>query len=351
MDEYSLKWEVESGLAEYNLNEALFDAVFETAIVGRFDDEKIDNQNYSKADVRTLVNFIKNEYGIKKEQPPKETSPEAELKLQNFTGSNKELDGADEWQIRNILYLSLLYEVIEQWKAVEPKSDNAIELAARYLSFITGWNEREAKEYLTENKTPGLSPIPYNVELSYLRLGHPGRITLTIDPRVDPEDVRKTYNRAVSELKKWTHLSRRRHEKHNLELIKFVLETPGLSWQERFKKWQKEYPEYRNKWQNAKTMEGAYKRAWKTLLKGSRTVHIERWLREAKEDLLLTANGQLPIAFSVKQSMGQHTLLTSESSHRLAQAILKVNPHRTSTKRKREQEKEVSNGKHSKKSK
>lgn len=290
MKEHELFEEVKQRLNnKIELNKIIFDSAFANTL-----DEELDC--FDQGHVKTLTKYIDDHY-IKPVKPQKTNpSPESELKLQNFTGSNKELDEADEWQTRNILYLSLIDDTIKELK---PKNDNAIELAAKYLSFITGWNKREARQYLTENKTPNLSPITYDIELSDLRLGHPGKITLTIDPRVDPEDVRKTYNKAISELKKWTAVHRYPHNDLTLRLIKFVLKTPGVGWQERFTKWQKEYPKDKNNWKDYKSMQITYSKARKTLLKGIGAVNTERldrWLNEAKEDLLLASQGQVPVA-------------------------------------------------------
>lgn len=290
MQENELFEEVKEKLKnKIELNKIIFDSAFANTL-----DYELDC--FDQGHVKTLTKYIDDHYIKPVKSQKTNPSPESELKLRNFTGSNKELDEADEWQTRNILYLSLIDDTIKELKL---KDDHATELAAKYLSFITGWNKREARQYLTENKTPNLSPITYDIELSDLRLGHPGKITLTIDPRVDPEDVRKTYNKAISELKKWTAVHRYPHNDLTLKLIKFVLKTPGLSWQERFTKWQKEYPKDKNNWKDYKSMQITYSKARKTLLKGIGAVNTERlgrWLNEAKEDLLLASQGQIPFA-------------------------------------------------------
>ena len=184
--------------------------------------------DYDQQDLKKVKAFIKTYYvePVKGQAVSKDTTPQAEVKLKNLTISSEELDEADEWKVRNVLILSQLEDTVKECRPlVSNKLPATSEVTLKkeevkklkHLSITLAdwcnWTPREAAIYICFNKIPTLRPIVINIDGNNYRLGHPGKITMQIDPRVKGDEVRHAYNSAVKKLGEWLPVSRKPSEK------------------------------------------------------------------------------------------------------------------------------------------
>lgn len=255
-----------------------------------------DPDKYTDKDVKEIIKVAKDNIPYL-EKPPKKKTPPREREIQKRE-PQKEL----EWQTRNALAISLIeatvkswrlsigvpqlgnWQAAKEWMNVNKKRKDAIVKTARLLNHICGWDNEEAAKYLLLDELPAYSPITFVIELSNLRLTHPGRITLVIDPQVDPEDVVEAYRKACQEISNRYYLYRAKKRKHNLELVRFVLKTmkekkvkeKDLDWQKIYEQWLKVYPDKTGKG-SVRVMKATYKRVSETLLQGEKIEPV--WLQ------------------------------------------------------------------------
>ncbi len=276
----------------YEVNDEFWDFV-----LGQIDDEEIfRKQNYNEKEVKVIIDSAN-------KCRPKPAGPSQKHQIpKQIALVSKPLQNDPGWQANNNLMLQILNPAIKTWRSVvlkrkpfrtwpeaqnwlakkdsigpnknnlitkESSTTKAINRTAEYLNEICGWSKQNSIEYLLCDVRPKPQPVLGKIKIAR-RLGNPGRIYLEIDPRVKPDDIRKFYREITRDLKKhWkVPLSRKPVSNIGLALVNLYCEAPDLSWRERFKLWEKKYPEWKNHWQNAKTMADSYSQISKRLLPG-----------------------------------------------------------------------------------
>ncbi|MDW8069740.1 MAG: hypothetical protein RML46_12615 [Anaerolineae bacterium] len=124
-----------------------------------------------------------------------------------------------------------------------------------------GWQEASATVLVLTGQIPVISPLSISTHIHYSSTTT-ARIEISADPEVSPDKVKQFYQ----EVRKKVRGGRRYHPLAGwvMDLVEFVLDTPDLTWGERFEKWNREHPEHR--YSVLQSMTNAYYRAVSKLL-------------------------------------------------------------------------------------
>ncbi len=153
-------------------------------------------------------------------------------------------------------------------------SEGPLERLWAYTSFLqglTGWIEEEAVKFILLGKAPSYVAIRGSIPWPSTEQRH--FITLKIDPRVTPKELVSFYKLSLEEffnlIKEYRKgeiaIPKRSRplDLNTLNLIKFVLSTPEMSWEERAILWN-EKP-HSKRYSNPHAMESVFSRAKKRL--------------------------------------------------------------------------------------
>lgn len=137
---------------------------------------------------------------------------------------------------------------------------DALRKTSEWLAAEMGWTKAQATVFVLTDRPPVFSPLSISVQAVFGAVTT-ARIVISADPECQPGTVERLYQRVRAGLGK-----RRPHPLAPwvADLVEFVLDSPRLTWQERWQKWNCEHPDHQ--YTCLQSMTNAYYRAVGKLL-------------------------------------------------------------------------------------